>query len=298
MKKYLPLFAIIFCSAILPGCGSMYVTQTADVNGPVAVTVTYQRFYDELSPYGRWVDYPGYGYVWSPSETGFRPYYTNGYWGNTNMGWSWVSDYSWGWGPFHYGRWFYEAGYGWLWLPGYEWAPAWVSWRNQESYYGWAPLAPGMDLNFAGNINIPAEHWAFVEHAYLHDKNFRDHCIDEHQNEMIYHNSALINNTSYTNNRVKYAKGPDVKEVAAFSGKQIKPAVIREHTEPGRTSFDTDKREMHIYKPSVIPQKPQEVVKPKQVTPYKDLPHDNGHRGTWSTPAPAPSGGDNRKRKG
>ena len=28
--------------------------------------VTYQTFYDELSPYGRWVEYPEYGYVWVP----------------------------------------------------------------------------------------------------------------------------------------------------------------------------------------------------------------------------------------
>jgi hypothetical protein len=41
-------------------------------------TVTYQTFYDELSPYGKWIDYPGYGYVWSPAEPDFRPYYTNG----------------------------------------------------------------------------------------------------------------------------------------------------------------------------------------------------------------------------
>ena len=27
---------------------------------------TYQVFYDELGPYGSWVEYPSYGYVWIP----------------------------------------------------------------------------------------------------------------------------------------------------------------------------------------------------------------------------------------
>ena len=37
--------------------------------------VSYQVFYDELSPYGSWVDYPSYGYVWVPRVTGdFQPY--------------------------------------------------------------------------------------------------------------------------------------------------------------------------------------------------------------------------------
>ena len=27
---------------------------------------SYEEFYDELSPYGSWVSYPQYGYVWVP----------------------------------------------------------------------------------------------------------------------------------------------------------------------------------------------------------------------------------------
>src|SRR5580693_9047287 len=43
--------------------------------------VGYDAFYNELSPYGRWIDYPGYGYVWSPNaEPGFRPYSSDGHW--------------------------------------------------------------------------------------------------------------------------------------------------------------------------------------------------------------------------
>src|ERR1017187_5993868 len=60
---------------------------------------TYQSFYDQLSPYGSWINYPGYGYVWVPNnmDPSFSPYLTNGHWVYTDMGWAWVSDFDWGW---------------------------------------------------------------------------------------------------------------------------------------------------------------------------------------------------------
>ncbi|MGH2565197.1 MAG: DUF6600 domain-containing protein, partial [Ginsengibacter sp.] len=101
---------------ILAGCTGSYVASQGNENGPV----TYQTFYDDLSPYGTWIDYPGYGSVWNPGIDGdFRPYDTNGYWIYSDMGWAWQSGYDWGWAPFHYGRWLYDDMYGWLWVPGY-----------------------------------------------------------------------------------------------------------------------------------------------------------------------------------
>ncbi|MGC1389534.1 MAG: DUF6600 domain-containing protein [Bacteroidales bacterium] len=68
--------------------------------------VSFQVFYDQLSPYGDWVNYPNWGYVWIPDAgPDFVPYSTNGHWILTDFGWTWMSDYSWGWAPFHYGGW-------------------------------------------------------------------------------------------------------------------------------------------------------------------------------------------------
>ncbi|MBS1975097.1 MAG: hypothetical protein JST13_12150, partial [Bacteroidetes bacterium] len=131
----------------LASCGPTYVVQNPapapppPPPAPVQEEVSYQTFYDDLSPYGQWVSYPGYGYVWAPNVGyGFKPYSTNGHWVYSDAGWVWASDYNWGWAPFHYGRWFFDNNYGWMWVPGYEWAPAWVSWRQNNDYYGWAPL--------------------------------------------------------------------------------------------------------------------------------------------------------------
>src|SRR5258705_12288373 len=88
------------------------------------VSVNFQIFYDDLSPYGNWVDNSEYGYVWVPRvPRGFYPYGSNGHWIYTYYGWTWISEYSWGWAPFHYGRWLYDSWDGWLWVPDNEWGP-------------------------------------------------------------------------------------------------------------------------------------------------------------------------------
>jgi hypothetical protein len=126
------------------------VTCIAPQKASAQLSVDFQIFYDDLSPYGNWVDNSDYGYVWSPDVSNeFSPYSTRGHWIYTYAGWTWVSDYSWGWAPFHYGRWFYDRNYGWLWAPDTEWGPGWVSWRRSNDYYGWAPIGPGISFEIA-----------------------------------------------------------------------------------------------------------------------------------------------------
>jgi hypothetical protein len=113
---------------------------------PAALT----DFHDTLAPYGGWVEDPTYGVVWVPSNVvvgaDFAPYVTHGHWGLGAEGsWVWVSDFNWGWAPFHYGRWVWIGGRGWSWIPGRVYAPAWVVWRTgyyDDYYVGWAPMPP------------------------------------------------------------------------------------------------------------------------------------------------------------
>ena len=49
--------------------------------------VSFQVFYDQLSPYGEWVNYPNWGYVWIPDAgADFVPYSTQGHWILTDDG--------------------------------------------------------------------------------------------------------------------------------------------------------------------------------------------------------------------
>jgi hypothetical protein len=97
------------------------------------------RYYvgsEDLDAYGRWVNVPDYGTVWSPAVgVGWAPYRAGRWVWEPGWGWTWVSYEPWGWAPYHYGRWFvYNSS--WVWWPGpvvgypaYRpiWAPAYVS---------------------------------------------------------------------------------------------------------------------------------------------------------------------------
>jgi hypothetical protein len=107
--------------------------------------VNFDTFHNELAPYGQWINHPQWGLVWHPTAVpaDFRPY-REGHWEDTDeYGTVWVSDYSWGDVPFHYGRWGYDPQQGWLWQPGYTWSPAWVAWREGDGDIGWFPIPPG-----------------------------------------------------------------------------------------------------------------------------------------------------------
>ena len=96
----------IFVVLVMLSFYGMMKPQQASAQG---VEVSFQLFYDQLGPYGTWVNYPGYNYVWIPNAgPDFSPYATEGHWVLTSFGWTWISDYPWGWAPFHYGRWFYD----------------------------------------------------------------------------------------------------------------------------------------------------------------------------------------------
>ncbi len=107
------------------------------------------EFRDALEPYGAWEDDPSLGTVWFPSRAvvgaSFVPYVSAGRW-TYDSELLWVSDYAWGWAPFHYGRWAYAGPRGWAWIPGRRYAGAWVDWRTGEGsaahYVGWGPTPP------------------------------------------------------------------------------------------------------------------------------------------------------------
>ncbi|HTG31713.1 MAG TPA: DUF6600 domain-containing protein [Thermoanaerobaculia bacterium] len=105
-------------------------------------------FYDNLAPYGNWIQRPRHGWVWTPSSvsSNWRPY-QNGHWVNSDQGWTWLTDEPYGWATYHYGRWYEDPEIGWAWVPGTEWGPAWVSWQEGNDYVGWAPLPPGANIN-------------------------------------------------------------------------------------------------------------------------------------------------------
>jgi DNA segregation ATPase FtsK/SpoIIIE-like protein len=210
--------------------------------------ISLQTFYDELSPYGTWIQDPEYGYVWRPDvdQSDFRPYYSNGRWAMTEYGNTWVSDYDWGWAPFHYGRWICNRFNQWLWIPDTTWGPAWVSWRSGGGYYGWAPLSPGININInlGGGYNIPNFWWVFVPQ--------RDIYYDRFSNYRSYRNVNIINHTTIINNTGRYNRGtyftgPRRDDIRRATNRDVPVYNIRRSDRSGRSTIDNNT--VNIYTP-------------------------------------------------
>jgi hypothetical protein len=173
-----------------------------------APDVTYQEFYNALSPYGSWVQMPGYDYVWQPLATvqdnTWRPY-TLGHWVYTDDGWTWLSEEPFGWLTYHYGRWMRTHTLGWVWVPGDQWAPAWVSWRYGNNYVGWAPLPPEAQFDGATGIqqwadqqyDLGASDYTFVPATDFGEGNMADVEVPPDENGSIYDDSNNETNIYY-----------------------------------------------------------------------------------------------------
>ncbi len=213
--------------------------------------VTMQTFYDELEPYGQWIDDPEYGYVWSP-DTGpdFKPYATAGHWIETEYGNTWVSDYNWGWAPFHYGRWRFAEDYGWEWIPGTEWGPAWVNWRTGGDYYGWAPLGPGIDIDisFGSGYYAPDNYWVFVPRQYVCSPNPYRYYLPVNRNYSIVRNTTIINNV-YNDRSRRYISGPRQADIQRFAGNRINVYNINNSNRPGGARIRNNT--INIYRPDI-----------------------------------------------
>ncbi len=233
--------------------------------------VTYQNFYDNLSPYGTWINYPQYGHVWSPRlGPDFRPYATNGHWVSTAEGWAWSSQYNWGWAPFHYGRWMYDDLYGWLWVPGYDWSPAWVTWGNVDNYYCWAPLIPGINIGVRFDTWRPHSfYWNACSRERIYDRNLFGVLENRERIEVFQNRVTIINNFNTTQrHNVYYAKGPEEREVERYVKQKITTTPTREVQRV--KDVKPMQKEMKVYRPPVQEpentnrQNPQKRMQPKE----------------------------------
>ena len=224
--------------------------EPAPINDPVAPTIVpipapvpgqtdeVSTFDQPLAQYGAWSDDPTYGRVWQPevavSDPNWRPYESNGHWTYTDRGWYFESSDPWSWAAYHYGRWTQDSRRGWMWVPGSDWAPSWVSWRESNDCYGWAPLPPeaqysaragfsfhGRHVEANFDFGLRPDHFTFV-----HAQDFLAHDVASVQVPRsrvtnIYNTSVTVNNTYvYNDNRI-INKGIDVNAVARVTNQTI-----------------------------------------------------------------------------
>ena len=217
------------------------------------VTISIQTFYDELAPYGEWIYTPEYGYAWRPYleyTEGFRPYATRGNWVYTDLGWTWISEYRWGWATFHYGRWYFDDYFGWMWIPGYEWAPAWVTWGSYGDYWAWAPMGPNMHANFNYTWHAPRFWWTFVPFRHFCSSNWHSYIYNY---PVQIANITYINNVYYENNyshnNGNWYHGPRVRDVERHLNIRVQKRTLVDADKPKNlTSRD---KCINVYRPGV-----------------------------------------------
>lgn len=259
------------------------LTPPADVEAQVdqAPNASYSYFYDSLSPYGNWINIAGYGPCWQPTvvvaNPGWQPYCDRGRWAYTDSGWCWVSDYSWGWAPFHYGRWFRHNRWGWCWAPDTVWGPAWVSWRYNDAYCGWAALPPaacyrpgfgftyfGHSVGFNFSFGLGASRFVFVPINHFHDRAPDRYRVQHREVTKIYAATTSRTQIIRGNNNTLINRGVPVDRVAAATHTQIKPIRIRtDATSPRAPELGRDGRSLAMYRPAMPTPKPG--LNPKRV---------------------------------
>lgn len=218
-------------------------------------TVSFQSFYDVLSPMGEWIqitkddidddlsDGEGEGmnnfmsnylsqeflFIWKPAiNNNWKPY-QNGKWEYSDHGWLWVSSDKWGNSTYNYGRWWNSPKYGWVWLPGYTWAPAWVKWKvtNDDKYVGWVALSPKAKWNSEKGITDETykyknkdNEWVFVVNNSFAGDITSGNIVKQDENTSLVNNSTSITDIKVEDDKI-VNKGPDVNRMEEKTGKKF-----------------------------------------------------------------------------
>jgi hypothetical protein len=275
--------------------GTLPVTLPSALDVPVlsataeaASSVSFNIFFSTLQPYGRWVRYPEYNYVWVPTKVDrqWAPY-TNGHWSYTERyGWFFVSDEPFASIVYHYGRWGYDDAIGWFWVPGNQWAPAWVAWRRDDRNIGWAPLPPehrGYAVNVSITINInsiPRDHWYFVDTRRFLDPHLSTVVISGDRDEDVYRRTralgpVVVQNNIVVNNVI------DLNFIQKQTGQKVEVRHVQEVDHPDRARPNGQQGDIAAFIASVGQpndnDKPKDAVDKQQAA--KEPPPTSGTKG-------------------
>lgn len=234
-----------------------YDQDSAQVATAPEAPAGFNAFYESLSPYGTWLDLGPWGQVWQPSlmPANWRPY-TLGHWVYSDDGWTWISDFEWGWAPFHYGRWFFDPYYGWVWIPGEAWGPAWVAWRRGEGFIGWAPLPPWVGWEAGAGFTvgsfdslIPRHDWVFCGERDLAQRHLRELLFPGWDNDRYLRRTHDVTYFRSVDGRM-VDRSVDAEAIARASGRRVPRVQLVDRRLPGPTQEHG--HTVELYRPRLI----------------------------------------------
>jgi hypothetical protein len=135
-------------------------------------------------------------------------------------------------------------------------------------------MRPGMNINLSitgGSRDV--NRWIFVRERDFTSQDIHRRVIDRRDNEMIFRNSTVINNTYIDNSRNStYVSGPPANEVQRSTGRRIQSVQVRDSDRPGTRINDS---QLQIYRPQVDRSsseqaKPPRVSSPEEIRPASE----------------------------
>jgi hypothetical protein len=220
-------------------------------------------------------------FVWRPSPNlavGLsvvepEPYYvpyTNGQWLYSDAGWYFRAATPYEETVHHYGRWVFSPTLGWIWVPGRVRSPAWVDWREDDSYIAWAPIPPSVYIvnNVVIVPPIYEERYIVVERRYFVEPYVYKHCHKHHKFKVRgWHRpeGVVVVNSTVVNH------GPDIVRIQNTLGRDVNKVSIK--TVKNIKDVEYSDNKISVYKPDFKKVKTEKKLhssytKPDKFDPY------------------------------
>ncbi len=236
---------------IFLGIVSLFTFGTVEAKPKMRFTGNFGVFYSSLSPHGEWVEVD-FGYAWRPLHINhrWRPY-LYGRWVWTDYGWYWASSEPFGWATYHYGRWTYDDYYGWIWIPDDTWGPAWVEWRYDNNYVGWAPLTPNaqfvinVGIVFSNNWIAPVHYWNFVPCRQFTSRQIVNYVEPVERTRRIFGNTRGATMIRTERDRV-FNGGVDVRTIERRGNVRINRVEVVERDQQNADRISNDSHQMRV----------------------------------------------------
>jgi len=229
-------------------------------------------------------------YIWKPSanlavgisagETQAAPTpayvpYTNGEWVSTTEGWYFKAPTPHEEIVHHYGRWMNSPSLGWVWVPGRVRSPAWVSWREDDNYVAWTPIAPSV---YVVNNVIPEPQVEIVENNYVVVE--KKYFVEPQVYRYFYPETRVkIRGMKHINgivvrDRVIYDSGPDVVVIEKHVNRKIVPVQVVNVNSIDQTVYNVN--QLKVYSPTfrkvkIKGDKYTTVAKPPKFSKHNDV---------------------------